>query len=160
MVCELASLTYQQYVNEGNGIMTTTTITSIYPVLQVDDVAAEHRFFAEAFGLETTFEADWYVSLRAPGDGGFELALLAADHETIPDGHRGASTSVLVNIEVDDVDAVHDRLVGLGVPVAKPLRSQDFGQRHVIVASPSGVLVDVITPIEPSPESAAAFGGE
>lgn len=31
-----------------------------------------------------------------------------------------------------------------------PLRSEEFGQRHFIVADPNGVLIDVITPIPPS----------
>lgn len=30
-----------------------------------------------------------------------------------------------------------------------PIRSEAFGQRHFILAAPDGVLVDVITPIEP-----------
>jgi hypothetical protein len=30
------------------------------------------------------------------------------------------------------------------------LRSEDFGQRHFIVADPNGVLIDVITPIAPA----------
>ena len=43
------------------------------------------------------------------------------------------------------------------VRVVLPLRSEDFGQRHFIVSDPGGVLVDVITPIEPSVEFAAAY---
>lgn len=134
-----------------------TTITSIYPVLQVRDVATEARFFVDAFGLDVTFDSDWYVSMRAPGDGGFELAVLSETHDTIPDGFRGISSHVLVNIEVEDVDAVHARLTELGTPIARSLRSEDFGQRHVIAISPAGVLVDVITPIPPSPEFEDAF---
>jgi hypothetical protein len=36
-------------------------------------------------------------------------------------------------------------------------RNEAFGQRHFIVAAPDGVLVDVITPIEPSDGYAAQF---
>lgn len=28
------------------------------------------------------------------------------------------------------------------------IRSEDFGQRHLIVADPNGISIDVITPIE------------
>ncbi len=42
-------------------------ITSLYPVLMVDDVATAARFYREELGFETTFEADWYVSLRSDG---------------------------------------------------------------------------------------------
>ncbi len=37
------------------------------------------------------------------------------------------------------------------------LRSEDFGQRHFIVADPNGVLVDVITPIPPTGSFAEHF---
>ena len=56
-------------------------ITSFYPVLMVDDVATSAKFYREVLGFQTTFEADWYVSLRF--DGG-ELAILDRAHETIP----------------------------------------------------------------------------
>ena len=66
---------------------------------------------------------------------------------------------MLVNLEVDDVDEVYRRLVieGGREPVQQ-LRSEIFGQRHFILAAPDGVLVDVITPIEPSPEFLAQYG--
>ncbi|KQT02020.1 VOC family protein [Cellulomonas sp. Leaf395] len=120
-------------------------ITSIYPVLMSTDVVATTAFFRDAFALETVFESDWYVSLRS---GAFELAVLDATHETIPAAYRTAATGLLVNIEVDDVDAEYDRLTRRGdATVAQDLRSETFGQRHVILVAPGGVLVDVIQPI-------------
>lgn len=65
---------------------------------------------------------------------------------------------MLLNFEVADVDAEYARLVdGAGLRPQLPLRSEDFGQRHFIVAAPDGVLVDVISPIEPSAEYADAY---
>ncbi|MFF2275419.1 VOC family protein [Agromyces sp. NPDC058126] len=132
-------------------------LTGCYPVLCTADVSASARFYREHFGFATTFESDWYVSLRHP-DGGHELALLDAGHESIPAGYGEAARGMLVNLEVDDVDALAVRLDAAGVPTVQALRSEAFGQRHVIVRDPGGVLVDVITEIEPAPEFAAAFG--
>lgn len=132
-------------------------LTSCYPVLCTTDVSASADFYRAHFGFETAFAADWYVSLRHP-DSGHELALLDAAHESIPAGYGEAARGVLVNLEVDDVDAVAARLDAAGVPTVQALKSEAFGQRHVIVRDPGGVLVDVITEIEPSPEFAAAFG--
>jgi hypothetical protein len=56
-----------------------------------------------------------------------------------------------------DVDAEYERLVATGLPVAQELRSEPFGQRHFISQDPNGVLIDIITLIEPSPEYAAMF---
>lgn len=130
-------------------------ITSFYPVLMVDDVATAARFYREELGFDTTFEADWYVSLR--GDGG-ELAILDRTHETIPDGFREPVRGLLLNLEVTDATRDYARLVGeRGLPERLPLRDEAFGQRHFIVEAPGGVLIDVIEPIEPSAEFAAAF---
>ena len=120
-------------------------ITSIYPVLMSTDVTATAGFFRDAFTLETVYETDWYVSLRS---GAFELAVVDATHETVPAAYRAPAAGVLVNVEVVDVDAEHDRLVARGgARVALDLRSEAFGQRHMILVAPGGVLVDVIQPI-------------
>lgn len=131
-------------------------VSSIYPVLMTDDVARTASFYRDHFEFEVTFEADWYVSLK---HGSWELAILAVGHPTIPVGHSGAAaTGILLNVEVDDVDAVYDKLVTSGpLEAVLSLRSETFGQRHFIVAAPDGVLVDVITEIPPAEEYAEAF---
>ena len=130
--------------------------TGIYPVLMSEDVAGTAAFYRETFGFEPTFTSDWYVSLRRDA---WELAVVDAGHPTVPAGHRGSpAAGVLVNIEVDDVDAEYRRLVVEGGRTAVlPLRSEPFGQRHFILAAPDGVLVDVITPIPPDPSFAPNF---
>jgi catechol 2,3-dioxygenase-like lactoylglutathione lyase family enzyme len=135
-----------------------TVVTGFYPVLMSGDVAATADWYRRQLGFETTFEADWYVSLRSPGSRPFELALIAHDHPTLPSAYRRPVQGLLVNIEVDDVDAEWKRVVvDGGVTPELELRDEPFGQRHFIVADPNGVLVDVITPIEPSAEFAALY---
>lgn len=130
-------------------------ITGFYPVLMVDDVAASADFYRDVLEFETTFEADWYVSLRY--DGG-ELAILDRAHETIPEGFREVVGGLLLNVEVADAQAEHARMVGdLRLPEHRSLRDEEFGQRHFIVEAPGGVLIDVIEPIEPSAEFLAAY---
>lgn len=133
-------------------------ITSFYPVLMVEDVAAAARFYRDVLGFETSFEADWYVSLRFAGG---ELALLECTHETIPDGFREPVRGLLLNVEVPDAAAEHTRMVEeLHLSERLSLRDEAFGQRHFIVEAPGGVLLDVVEPIEPSPEFLAAYAGE
>ena len=88
----------------------------------------------------------------------WELAVVQADHPTVPALRRGTPAGgLLLNVEVDDVDAEYQRLVLDGPLTALlSLRSEDFGQRHFIVAGPDGVLIDVITEIPPSGENAAS----
>lgn len=124
-------------------------LSSVYPVLCSDRIAETSAFYRSHFGFEVVFEADWYVSLRRKGDPAYELAIVDATHPTIPAGYRRPVAGVLLNFEVADVDATYAELVdGAGLVPVLPLRSEEFGQRHFIVADPSGVLVDVITEIE------------
>lgn len=132
-------------------------ITSYYPVLMVGDVAATARFYCEHFGFVPLFQSDWYVHLQHADDAQVNLAVLDGTHETIPAPARGRATGVLLNFEVDDVDAVHARAQAAGLPILRSLRDEAFGQRHFITADPNGVLIDVITPIAPSAEFAAQY---
>ncbi|WP_369792578.1 hypothetical protein [Williamsia sp. D3] len=87
------------------------------------------------------------------------MAVLDAGHETIPTEHRNRpAAGLLINLEVDDVDAEYRRLVTEGPLTASlPIRSEDFGQRHFIVDGPDGVLIDVITPIPPADDFVDKF---
>ncbi|MFD3538681.1 VOC family protein [Streptomyces sp. NPDC058662] len=138
-----------------------TGLGGFYPVLATRDVAASRDYYTRHFGFEVTFDADWYVSLRRPDAPQYELALLDHAHPTVPAGHRTALTGgLLLNFEVGDVDAEHQRLVVEGgLPEVLPLRTEEFGQRHFIVAAPDGVLVDVITVVPPSDAYAAHYAG-
>lgn len=132
-------------------------ITSYYPVLMTDEVAATARFYCAHFGFAPVFQSDWYVHLQHPQAPHVNLAILDGTHETIPTQARGTATGLLLNFEVADVDAVHERLRAAGLPILLPLRDEDFGQRHFITADPNGVLIDVITPIPPSAAFAAQY---
>ncbi|WP_130796906.1 VOC family protein [Streptomyces otsuchiensis] len=136
-------------------------LTGCYPVIATGRIASATRFWTTWFGYEVAFEADWYVSLRRADAPQFELALLDATHPTIPVAFRDRPVrGLLLNFEVEDVDAEYRRLVtDGGLTPELDIRSEEFGQRHFIVAAPDGVLADVITPIEPSAEFAAAYAG-
>jgi catechol 2,3-dioxygenase-like lactoylglutathione lyase family enzyme len=133
-------------------------LSSFYPVIAVTDLAASRDFYTRYFDFTITFEADWYISLRRNGDPSYEVALLDPTDPSIPDGYGAPVAGLLLNFEVEDVDAEYDRLVTrAGLEPALDIRSEDFGQRHFIVADPAGVLIDVITEIPPSDEFAAQF---
>ncbi|WP_046471857.1 VOC family protein [Allosalinactinospora lopnorensis] len=134
--------------------------TSLYPVICTSRLQESRTFYAGLLGFETTFEADWYVSLRLPGPPSYELALLDPTHPTLPEAYRAPVQGLLLNFEVEDVDAEWERIVVRGgVRAELELRSEDFGQRHFIVADPNGVLIDVITPIAPSSAYADRYVG-
>jgi len=132
-------------------------LTQYYPVLQTIDVAGTTAFYIRNFDFEPAFTSDWYVHLKSKRDPKVNLAILNAQHETIPEQGRGASAGVILNFEVEDVDAMHDRLAQAGLPIVKSLRDEVFGQRHFITVDPNGILIDVIRPIAPDAEFADAY---
>jgi catechol 2,3-dioxygenase-like lactoylglutathione lyase family enzyme len=124
--------------------------SALYPLLQVTDIAATSRFYQDHFGFEPVFASDWYMHLRADPSGQ-QLAIIAYDHDTIPPQGRKPTSGLILSFEVADAAAEAARLEAAGVPIAQPLRDEVFGQRHIIVADPNGILIDIITPIAPDP---------
>jgi catechol 2,3-dioxygenase-like lactoylglutathione lyase family enzyme len=135
-------------------------VSSFYPVICTSQIATCRDFYTTHFGFTITFDSDWYVSLRRHGGHPYELALLDPTHPTVPAGYGRPVQGLILNFEVDDVDAEYARLVeGAGLPLVTPLRSEDFGQRHFLTVDPAGVLIDIITEIPPSEAFAAQFTG-
>ena len=123
---------------------------SFYPLLQVGDVEQTARFYEQHLGFARIFDSDWYVQLRATADHPFEIAVIAHDHDSIPRPNRVLTTGVILSFYVADPRAEHDRLAAAGVRIVQPLRDEVFGQRHFIAADPNGILLDIITPIDPA----------
>ncbi|MBB3011195.1 VOC family protein [Cupriavidus alkaliphilus] len=133
-------------------------VTSYYPVIMTADVAGTAAFYQQHFGFTALFASDWYVHLQLAGEPSVNLAVLDGSHQTIPAPARGQrAQGLLLNFEVEDPDAVHERLRAAGLPILQPLRDEAFGQRHFITADPNGVLIDIIKPIPPSAEFAAQY---
>lgn len=129
-------------------------------MIQTDRVAETAAFYRDHFAFAPTYESDWYVHLQSTEDPSVNLAILQHDRETIPEPGRGRTKGLLLNFEVADVDAVHERAQNAGLPMLKSLRDEPFGQRHFITQDPNGVLIDVIKPIPPRPEFLAQYAAE
>ncbi|MEZ2298450.1 VOC family protein [Variovorax sp. RCC_210] len=133
-------------------------VTSYYPVVMTTAVAATADFYRSHFGFVPLFTSDWYVHLQLADEPSVNLAVLDRSHETIPEPARGQTVAgLLLNFEVEDVDAVHDRLAAAGLPILLSLRDEAFGQRHFITRDPNGVLIDIVKPIAPSAEFASQY---
>lgn len=132
---------------------------SFYPVIMTEQVAATSNFYTNYFGFEIVYEADWYVSLKLTNASApFELAVLDASHPTIPAAYRKPVQGLILNFEVDDVDAEYTRLiVGEKLPLELDIRDEEFGQRHFITSDPNGVIIDVIKIIPPSESESAQY---
>ena len=133
------------------------SLESFYPVLLSEDVTASARFYTEHMGFAKVFESDWYMSLKHRENPAYELAIISAYHETIPEGYRRSTSALLLNFEVPSVESEYERLRAAGVKILQPLEDLPAGQRHFICRAPGGIMVDVIQEIEPSPEFAERY---
>ena len=62
------------------------------------------------------------------------------DESTIPAHHAGGG-SVVLQFQVDDVDAEHERLVGLGVEMIWPPTTHPWGNRAMQFYDPDGNVI-------------------
>ena len=134
--------------------------TQYYPVIQTNDVAATKAFYVDNFRFDVSFDADWYCHLQSSEDPTVNIAVLKADHETIPTERRGTIGGLILNFEVEDVDAEFQSVQDAGLPIVKTLTDEAFGQRHFITVDPNGVLIDVIKPIPPVGEFVDQYASE
>jgi catechol 2,3-dioxygenase-like lactoylglutathione lyase family enzyme len=132
------------------------SINAVFPVLITDRLAESRDFYADLLDMRLAFEADWYVQLISHTTASAQLGLVERGHESVPPVFDGLAAGVLVTIEVDDVDAVHERARALSLPMELSLRSEDWGQRHFITRDPNGVAVDVVQVIPVTSGEAAA----
>jgi len=122
---------------------------SFYPVVMSQKLEESKEFYLSNFGFSLTFEAEWYVSLINE-DTGNELAILDCSHETIPEAYRKTVQGLILNIEVENVDDIYQKLIiEKNSPLHLDIRDEKFGQRHFITSDPNGVLIDIITVIPP-----------
>lgn len=131
--------------------------TQFYPVILTGDVAGTSAFYQQHFRFAPRFDSDWYVHLQSTEDESVNLAILQGNHETVPQDSRGRVSGLLLNFEVENVDAEYARATGAGLPIVSDLRDEPFGQRHFVTRDPNGVLIDVIKPIPPSAEFLAQY---
>ena len=111
--------------------------------LLVDDFAAAFRFYRDDLNLETTFgEGPPYASFRA-GDGAVAIFERRGQAETVELAPPG--DSALVVLEVDDVDALVERL--RPHLVSAPVDRADWGGRVAYVRDPSSNLIELFQAI-------------
>lgn len=135
-------------------------VTSYYPVLLSSNVGEAAAFYIAHLRFQPLYQADWYMHLQSLDDPAVNLGIVAKNHDSIPEIARGRTGAMLLNFEVEDVDAHYARLHAAGVRIALGLRNEEFGQRHFILEGPDGVLIDIIRPIPPSETHAALYSAE
>jgi catechol 2,3-dioxygenase-like lactoylglutathione lyase family enzyme len=93
----------------------------------------------------------WFVLLRL---GSTELGFMKPDLEFQAPIFRSAfhGEGAWIAVDVQDVDAEHARLRGLGIDIAVSLRDEPWGDRHFAILDPNGIGIDFVQRAD-SPET-------
>ena len=105
--------------------------------VSVRDLHATHRFYVEQLGLGVLVGGPDRTYMRLGGGGGFHIGF-----EVIP-AAANPTDGIEIVIRVEDVDAVHARLIAAGVEFDAPPADQVWGARHVWLRDPTGYRVSL-----------------
>ncbi|MEM1031747.1 MAG: VOC family protein [Myxococcota bacterium] len=123
-------------------------------LLTAADVPAARDFYVRNLDLRVNADIGWFVGLERsdrPRDH-FEMALVAAGHETLPPTRRAPTDGLVLAFEVEDARALADGFETRGLPLLGELVDQPFGQRRFYVAAPDGVTLEFFQSIPPDPK--------
>jgi predicted enzyme related to lactoylglutathione lyase len=115
-----------------------------------DDVARLTGFYERATGVQANWSNENFAEVTT---GSATLAI--ASTRTVPLFAPGAArpadnNTVIIEFLVDDVDGVHQNLVGLvGDFVTEPT-TMPWGNRSLLFRDPDGNLVNFFTPVTPA----------
>ena len=113
------------------------TVRRIVTDIRVERPEEAKAFYQELFGLKVVMDQGWIVTLAGDDAAPVQISLAS---------EGGSGTPVPdVSIEVDDVDAVHERARELGAEITYPLTDEPWGVRRFYVRDPAGKILNVLS---------------
>jgi hypothetical protein len=99
------------------------------------DFAPSRGFYEQHFGARAVFDAEAYLALQLGGPLAPELHLLRA----APDQPAFRGDGLMLNLQLDEVDALYQRLCVAEVPIRMPLEDHPWGDRGFSCVDPAGL---------------------
>jgi catechol 2,3-dioxygenase-like lactoylglutathione lyase family enzyme len=116
-------------------VPTAPDVDGVITFLFVTDLGASHLFYGDLLGLDLAVDQGDCRIYRVTGGGYLGIC-------ERPD--RVGTDGLIITLVLDDVDGMHDRLAGAGVPVeAPPTHSDRYGIRHAFYRDPDGHSVEI-----------------
>jgi predicted enzyme related to lactoylglutathione lyase len=109
-------------------------VKRIKPNILSERFEESRAFYKRVIGLEESGSLDW-ILFFGTDQREVQLSVMKLDIK--------AGVHPDVSIEVDDVDAVHERAVEAGAEIVYPLTDEDWGLRRFFVRDPNGAVLNV-----------------
>ena len=109
------------------------------------DIDGLVEFYKRLSGIEAVRPADGFAEMR------FEGATLAISAEHLIElfnvgaATSAANRSAILEFEVEDVDAVFERMNASGATIVMPTTSMPWGNRSLLLRDPDGNLVNIFS---------------
>ena len=113
------------------------TVLRIVPNIAASSVDSVAAFYTDLFELDLVMDLGWISTLASSATAPTQLSIMT---------QGGSDTAVpAMSIEVDDVDAVHARAIGMGLVIDYPLTDEPWGVRRFYLRDPAGTLINVLS---------------
>jgi len=113
------------------------TVLRIVANVAADIPSDVQTFYTDLFGLGVLMDFGWIVTLGSEERATTQVSLMS-------EGGSGTPVPDL-SMEVDDVDAVHDRAREMGCEIRYGLTDEPWGVRRFFVADPTGKILNVLS---------------
>ncbi|MGC2997854.1 VOC family protein [Streptomyces sp. G35A] len=115
------------------------TVRRIVPDVHVASEEAMHanRDFYGLLGLEEVMNLGWAMTLASPANPTAQIGFFTEERTgpLVPD----------LSVEVQDVDAVYERVRASGAEIVREPRDEEWGVRRFFVRDPNGRVVNILT---------------
>lgn len=123
-------------------------ISNLSACIITNKVKESAQFYIDHFNARITFDCGWYVNLDI-GNGRHQLQFMSPQQK---EQEICQTAGLTYNIEVEDVDAVYQRLVEADLPIIAPLEDHPWGDRGFAIKDPNGIQLYLYKNTEPSEE--------
>ncbi|HEX5325224.1 MAG TPA: VOC family protein [Acetobacteraceae bacterium] len=104
--------------------------------IATDDVGRGRGFYADILGLQVVMDHGWLVTFAAEASAAPQLSIAT-------EGGSGTPVPDL-SIEVDDLEAMRQRVIAAGIPIEYGPRREPWGVTRFYVRDPFGRLVNIL----------------
>jgi len=115
-----------------------------------EKIEESKQFYTDVLDFGVTFQNEFYLLMHTPGKTA-EISFLLPNHPSqkpiFQKAFSGAGT--FLTIEVDDVDAMYNRIIAQNVTIAIDIRDEPWGDRHFAIVDPNGLGIDIVTYTKP-----------
>lgn len=119
-------------------------ISSFTVSLTVESVEASSDFLKKHFGFVEKMTADGFAAL-VHEDSGTNVVYLRRGIEVLPEDFRQRrADGVILAFVTENLEAEQARLIGEGVEIYLPLKTEDWGEKLFIVKDPNGILIELV----------------